>query len=91
MFSFFAVASSVLEKGNLEIDGYLLQLRAKKPKVTFPKDKRKLFIENLDPKTTKDGLTNYVELITGLDVKDLVFGNDNNAMVILDDEPGQIS
>ena len=57
----------------------------------FPKDKKKLFIENLDPtKTTKDSLTNYVELITALDVKDLVFGNDNNAMVILDDEPGQI-
>ena len=67
-----------------------MQLKAKKPKVTFPKDKRKLLIENLNSKTTKDGLTNYVELITGLAVKNLVFGNDNNAMVILDDEPGQI-
>ena len=90
MFSFFAVASNVLEKGNHEIDGYLLQLRAKKPNVTFPKDKKKLFIENLDPKTSKDNLTNYVEVITGLEVKDLVFGKDKNAMVTLDDEPGWI-
>ena len=53
----------------------------------YPKDTSKLVVHT----TTNYGLTNYVELITGLDVNDLVFGNDSNALVTLDDEPGQIS
>ena len=66
-------------------------MKAKKPKIVFPADKKKLFIENVNLKTTKDGLTNYVEVITGLNVQDLEFGSNKNAMVSLDEEPGESS
>ena len=88
MFHFYIVCLRVSKKGNHEIDGYLLRLKEKKPEMTFPKDKIKLFIEHLDPKTSKDSLTNYVELITGREVRDLAFENNKNAMVTLDTEPG---
>ena len=57
-----------------------------KPKVTFPPDKKRLYIKNIAPKTTEDGLTNYVEIITKNDVLDLVRGKNDDAMITMKDE-----
>ena len=66
-----------------------MTLKPKRPEVIFPTDKKKLFIENINPKTSEDSLTNYIEIITKQEVKKVTFGNNNDAMVTLNNEPGK--
>lgn len=90
---FTIVASRVLSKENLKLDEQLLHLKAQKSELILPLDQSKIYIENLNQerKTTKDTLVNYIELLAGgLDVTDLQFGNNNNALVTLSGQPGEI-
>ena len=89
IFFYFIVAKNVLDKGKLEIDGYLLTMKPKRPEVIFPPDKKKMFIENINPKTSKDSLSNYIEIITKQEVKEMVLGNNNDAMATVDNESGK--
>jgi hypothetical protein len=54
------VAARVLKNVKLELEGYLLQLKEKQPELILPKDRKKLYVENLNPKTCKDSLMNYI-------------------------------
>ena len=51
------------------------------PVKKVPKDPLKLLVKGLNEKTSKDGLLNFMEAISGGEVCDVVFGNDNSALV----------
>ncbi|XP_046849873.1 protein mono-ADP-ribosyltransferase PARP14-like isoform X2 [Xenia sp. Carnegie-2017] len=80
------VAAEVLKREKLELEGYVLQLKEKPPKLYLPFDKKKLYVENIDPKTTEDSLSNYMELRAKVEVRDLQWGVNHNALVTFDEE-----
>ena len=82
------MAAQVLERVGCELDGYLLRLKEKQPELILPKDRKKLYVENIDPKTTTDCLTSYMEARTKLDVCEVQFGENRNALIIFYEEPG---
>ncbi|XP_046848016.1 protein mono-ADP-ribosyltransferase PARP14-like [Xenia sp. Carnegie-2017] len=75
------VAARVLAKQKLELCGYLLQMKGEQPELYLSRDKRKLFVENIDPRTHKDGLTFYMEALTSVPVQDIWMGNEGKAIV----------
>ena len=85
------MAARVLKNVKLELEGYLLQLKEMQPELILPKDRKKLYVENINPKTTKDSLMNYMEVRTGRGVCDVQFGDNGNALITFDEEPGIIS
>ena len=84
----FSVASQVLNQDKLELEGYLLKIKEKQPEIFLPLDKKKLYVENLNPNTSKDSLENYIELTSKLEVLDVQFGENRNALVTFSEEPG---
>ena len=90
----FSVATNVLKQNHLKLNGYRLQLKEQQPELFLPLDRKKLYIENIEPSTTKDGLSNYIEVVTKLDVSDLQFGtgggNSRNALATFHEEPGNV-
>ena len=84
------MAAEVLKREKLELDGYLLQLKEKQPKLHLPPDKMKLYIENIKPKTTKDSVSNYIELQTDEWVCELWFGDSQNAIVLFENTVGKL-
>ena len=88
MSSSFADAAEVLKHKFQELDGYRLQLKEKEPELILPLDRKKLYVENIPSKTTKDGVQNYLEVVTKNVVLDVQFGDNNNALVTLEDETG---
>lgn len=73
----------------MEISGYLLQLKAEIPELYLPKDRRKLFLENIDAKTTKDGLTFFMEAFAEASVMDVWMGNSGKAIVVFGKDLGE--
>ena len=68
------------------IDGSALIVK----RYELPLDPRKLYVEELNPKTSNDCLTLYMEKFSGVDVEDIQFGCNNNALVKFQSEPGNI-
>ena len=52
-------------------------------------EKSILIVENLGPDTTEECLRNRMEVVTKLEVRKIVFGKNNSAIVILDGEAGK--
>ena len=86
----FLVASQVLKHDKLELEGYLLKLKEKQPEIFLPLNKKKLHVENLNPNTTEDSLSNYIEVLatSKVEVRDVQFGENKNALITLSEEPG---
>ena len=84
----FPVASQVLKHDKLELEGYLLKLKEKQPEIFLPLDRKKLYVENLNPNTTEDSLSNYIEVTSKVEVCDVQFGENKNALITLSEEPG---
>ena len=84
------MAAHVLKQDKLELDGYLLQLREKQPELLLPPDRKKLYVENINPNTSKDSLWNYMEVTAKLAVSDIQFGDNKNALITYSEEPGSI-
>jgi hypothetical protein len=82
------VATQVLEHVKLELDGYQLQLKEKQPELILPRDRKKLYVENIDPTTTKDSLRNYIELKARIEVCDVKFGENGSSLLTFNEEPG---
>ena len=88
----FSVAASVLKHSHLELDGYRLELKEQQPELNLPIDRKKLYVENIEPTTTKDSLSNYIEVMTRMDVLILQFGtgDSKNALATFQKEPGNV-
>ena len=82
------VATRVLKNVKLELEGYQLQLKEKQPKLFLPKDRKRLYVENINPNTTKDSLMNYMEVRTHKEVCETQFGDNGNALLVFSEEPG---
>ena len=72
------------------IDGQALVVELQEPEEEMPLDPRKLYVEELNPKTSNDCLKFYLEKFSGVDVEDIQFGCNNNALVTFESEPGNI-
>lgn len=84
-----SVAAQVLTKQELKLSGYLLQLKTQQPELFLPQDKRKLFVENIDPKTSKDGLKFYMKAWTKVSVQDIWMGSNGKSIVVFDEDLGE--
>ncbi len=82
------MAAQVLKQDRLELEGYNVQLKEKQPELILPLDRKKLYVENIDPKTTKDSLCNYIEVRTKLEPSEIQLGNSGNALLTFNEEPG---
>ena len=72
------------------IDGHLLVVELREAEEEMPLDPLKLYVEELNPKTSNDCLTFYLENVGGVEVEDIQFGCNNNALVTFESEPGNI-
>ncbi|XP_028392657.1 protein mono-ADP-ribosyltransferase PARP14-like [Dendronephthya gigantea] len=82
------VASRVLEQADkMKLDGYILQVEEKQPELFLPVDRKKIYVENLNPKTTEDSLRNYIELRAKADVCEIEFGENRNALLTFNITP----
>ena len=69
------------------IDGHLLVVELHEE---MPLDPRKLYVEELNPRTSNNCLKFYLEKLSGVEVEDIQFGCNNNALVTFQSEPGNI-
>ncbi len=84
----FLVAADVLKHDKLKLEGFFLQLKEKQPELFLPLDKKKLYVENINARITRDSLLNYMELAADRDVCDVQFGDNRNALITFSEEPG---
>ena len=88
VFLLFLVAARVLRNVKLDLEGYLLQFEEKQPELFLPPNRKKLYVENIDPKTTRNSLCNYIEVRAKMEVRDIQFGKNGSALVTFNEEPG---
>jgi hypothetical protein len=88
LFFFILVAAQVLKQDKLELDGYLLQLKEKQPELNLPRDRKKLYVENIPQKATEDSLSNYIEVRAKMTAREVQLGKNGNALITFDGEPG---
>ena len=86
-FLFIVDYERLLNQGH-RIDGHLLVVELQEPEEEMPLDPRKLYVEELNPKTSNDCLKFYLEKFSGVDVEDIQFGCNNNALVTFESELG---
>jgi hypothetical protein len=81
-------AQNVLKKVNetsLKLEGNVLKVS------TEPTHDRSILLaKNLNPKTSKETLQNFVESTKSVDVLNVVLGKDGKAIVILKNEIGRV-
>ena len=87
---YFLAAAQVLRRDELELEGYLLQLKEKQPELILPPDRKKLYVENINPITSEENLSNYIAVKTKQDEFDIQFTHNGNALITLKEEPGNI-
>ena len=84
----FSDARGVLDKGNHIIQQTKLTVSLKTAVKKTPPDPCRLHIKGLSDKTTADGLMSFMKVASGLDVLNVDFGTQNNAVVTFDGTPG---
>lgn len=82
------VAERVVQKENLVLDEAKLTTTLVRDPKNLPTDKRSVHVSGISDRTTKDGLMTYMEVISGEEVENVLFGDTCNAMVIFKDPPG---
>ena len=78
-----------LLEGPHTIDKKPLKVIKQPPKKKVPLDPRKVHVQELNEKTTKDSLWLYLEKFSKVDVTEVYMGCNNNAMAVFDAEPGK--
>lgn len=78
-----------LLEGPHTIDKKPLKVIKQPPKKKVPLDPRKVHVQELNEKTTKDSLWFYLEKFSTVDVTEVYMGSNNNAMAVFDAEPGK--
>ena len=87
-------AQRVVEKGQNtphRLDGHELTVTIKEPVKQLPKDPLKLLVQGLSDKTTPDGLSCYMEAISGEEVCNVTLGDSDNALVFFSEKPGKFN
>ena len=89
VFSYMIADLKKLLEGPHTIDKKPLKVIKQPPKKKVPLDPRKVHVQELNEKTTKDSLWFYLEKFSTVDVTEVYMGSNNNAMAVFDAEPGK--
>ena len=84
----FSGAHGVIERDKHIIDQTELAVSLRLPVKKMAPDPCRLHIKGLSDKTTADRLLSFMEVASGLDVLNVDFGTQNNAVVTFDGTPG---
>ena len=77
-------------EGSHKIDETHVEVRLQPPKKKVPPDPVMVHVQGLNfEKTSKDCLELYFETFSNVDVKDVRFGSNDNALAVFDREPGR--
>ncbi|KAL9972377.1 hypothetical protein ACROYT_G018663 [Oculina patagonica] len=71
----------VVNKGRLTLDDAQLKVTIKQPVKKPPIDTTRLVVKGLSDKTTSDGLQYYMEVVSGVEVLSIEFGQEGCALV----------
>lgn len=89
-FSFFEGAQGVLNKGNLTLDDAELKVTLQKPMTKPSTDNMRLLVRGISEKTTQDGIQSYMEVVSGVEVTQVQFGEPGCVMVTFAEEYGKL-
>ena len=89
-FSFFKGAQGVLNKGNITLDDAELKVTLQKLMAKPSTDNMRLLVKGLSEKTTRDGIASYMEVVSGLDVTEIQFGEPGCVLVTFAEEYGKL-
>ena len=78
-------AVGVVNKGTLTLDDAELKKNIRRPVKELPMDTKRLLVKGLSEKTTRDGLQCYMELVSGVKVLSIEFGEQGSAAVTFDE------
>ena len=78
-------AVGVVNKGALTLDDADLKKNIRKPVNKLPIDTKRLLVKGLSDKTTRDGLQSYMEVVSGVEVLSIAFGQQGSAAVTFDE------
>ena len=82
-------AVGVVNKGALTLDDADLKKNIRKPVNKLPIDTKRLLVKGLSDKTTRDGLQSYMEVVSGVEVLSIEFGEQGSAAVTFDKTYGK--
>ena len=82
-------AVGVVNKGALTLDDAELKKTMRKPVKELPFDTKRLLVKGLSDKTTRDGLQSYMEVVSGVEVLSIEFGQQGSAAVTFDETHGK--
>ena len=89
VFSYMIADLKKLLEGPHTIDKKPLRVIKQPPKKKVPLDPRKVHVQELNEKTTKDSLWFYLEKFSTVYVTEVYMGSNNNALAVFDAEPGK--
>ena len=75
----------VVNKGALTLHDAELKVTIRKPVKKLPIDTKRLLVKGLSDETSRDGLQCYMELVSGVDVLSIEFGQQGSAAVTFDE------
>ena len=79
-----------LLEGEHKIDKKPIQVVRRPPKKKLPPDPLRVHVQGLNlEKTSKDCLTLYLEKFSNVEVKEVYFGFNDNALAVFGEEPGK--
>ena len=79
-----------MNKVNLTLDEAELKVTVRKPVKKLPSDAMRVLVKGLSEKTTSDGLASYMEVVSGLEVSCIEFGQQGCALVTFSDAYGKL-
>lgn len=82
-------AVGVANKGALTLDNAELKITIRKPVKELPVDTKRLVVKGLSDKTTSDGLHSYMEVVSGVEVLSIEFGQQGSAAVTFNETYGK--
>ncbi|KAK3755409.1 hypothetical protein QZH41_016615 [Actinostola sp. cb2023] len=80
-------AERVSQKESLLLDDAKIGLTLKEIPKVLPKDPYKLHVMDISDTTTKDGLTSFMEVASGEEILNMIFGSNSNVMVMFKEPP----
>lgn len=87
---YFKGARGVVNKKSITLDKAKLKVKLKQPVKELPIDTRRLMVKGLSEKTTSDGLRDYMEVVSGVDVLAVEFGEQGRALVTFNETYGKL-
>ena len=84
-------AIGVINKGALTLDDAELKITIRKPEKELPIDTKRLLVKGLSDKTTRDGLQSYMEVVSGVEVLSIEYGQQGCAAVTFDETYGKLN